>query len=272
MEVKFDLVSVSFDSETLHGLYCKSLKSRGTVIHLHGTWGNFYANPFIKPLAKMYIDNGYDFLTINIVGHDETSINENFEKSIKSIEFWIGDVKPTLPLILQGHSLGALKVLRLIKNKSSILNDVSAVVLLSPFDIVSFYLSNPPSDNKHKKELVSKLIAEGKGDENLPLEVFNLWQISNNTYFSAIEEGAYLDLFNARNGSFIDISFSGFNKKILVALGNNDFASTPKAGEMKHLIDAKCFPNVTTILIDNAPHNFAGCVNDLSEAIKIWLG
>lgn len=272
MNTKFDLVAMTFDGNALHGLYSKLSSSCGTVVHLHGTWGNFYANPFIIPLADMYCDMGYDFLTINIVGHDETSIDEDFEKSIKSIEFWINELNLKLPLILQGHSLGALKVLRLIKNKSSVIKNTAAIVLLSPFDIVSFYLGDQNNNGSEKLEKLTRMIAEGKENDNVPSDIFALWPISVKTYFEAVKEQGYLDVFNSRNGVFDAQLFSEFKNKMLVVLGSKDYASTPETEKMKQQIDANFLDNTTTVLIKDAPHNFAGCIDKLVNEVKMWLG
>jgi len=273
MAIKFELVSTSFDGEILHGLYSTKQKPLGTVVHLHGTWGNFYANPFIKPLAEMYDNAGYNFLSINIVGHDETSIDENFERSIASIESWLNDLKLNHPLILQGHSLGALKILRLIKNKSLVIKETKAVVLLSPFDIISFYLGDLHDEvNIQKYNKITKMINEGKGTDIVPKEIFNLWSISVNSYYSAVREQGYLDIFNARNGSVVVNDLVDFRNRIFIALGSKDFASTPNTTIMKQLIDAQQLKNVTTVLIDEAPHNFAGYVDILAQRIKLWLG
>ena len=41
-----------------------------TVIHIHGSCGNFYENAFIATMARLYTARGVNFLSFNNRGHD----------------------------------------------------------------------------------------------------------------------------------------------------------------------------------------------------------
>jgi hypothetical protein len=100
-------------------------RATATVIHIHGSCGNYYENNFIPVMAETYASSGVNFLSVNNRGHDciaETyrhgkleyvgGCSENIDECIYDIE---GAVKFAQELgrriILQGHSMGCLKVL-----------------------------------------------------------------------------------------------------------------------------------------------------------------
>ena len=122
----------SEDGYLLHGMVCESVPgdaSSSWVIHVHGSYGNFYENFFLPVMAEQYVSEGVSFVAINTRGHDYYAdlkkrrdsgyesrriggIREIFQESVLDIAAWIRYARSrgARRVILQGHSLGAMKV------------------------------------------------------------------------------------------------------------------------------------------------------------------
>lgn len=100
-----------------------------TIIHVHGSFGNFYQNQFIKVMAELYTQANINFLTFNLTTHD--GISEGITH-VNGIQQWnytgyslsdfntcISDIRGAIKyaenfnarIILQGHSLGCDRIL-----------------------------------------------------------------------------------------------------------------------------------------------------------------
>ena len=58
------------DGLALKGYLATANNSTATVIHIHGSCGNFYENAFIATMARLYTARGVNFLSFNNRGHD----------------------------------------------------------------------------------------------------------------------------------------------------------------------------------------------------------
>jgi predicted alpha/beta-fold hydrolase len=190
MTARFELVTCKANGVELHGIYASPPEgSEKLAIHVHGTWGNFYGNPFIAPLAEVYLKNGYAFLSANFPGHDETAVTENIEDFEPALQSWMSQW-PRRRVLLQGHSLGAIKVLKLRKSKAWSALNVMGVVLLSPFDVTRFYEVQTKMSVSDLRSVVNKFAEEKGLDSVLPSEVFGLWPISAGVVLAGLDEGA----------------------------------------------------------------------------------
>lgn len=269
MEMRFKLVSVKFGESELHGLLNKVENPIGTAIHVHGTWGNFYANPFIVPTGELYSEFGLNFLTANFPGHDETAVNEKFEDFSKALDDWLKIYSPGGPLLLQGHSLGALKILFYMADPNAKNKDrVASIILLSPFDIVAFYSNGQLSRIHERLDRVKTLIEVEGPDVNVPKDMFDMWPISSQTFYNIAKPGSVSDQFPSRlelEGAFLyEIKIPVF-----IGIGSDDFAAYPSPREVIRMI--KTQNNIYSTIINGAPHNFAGQVDSLANELRKWL-
>ena len=268
---KYALVSIEFPSGKLHGLYSPATKNfRGTVLHIHGTGGNFYFNPFIDPLRGAYHKNGYDYFTVNFPGHDNTVVHENFEDSNRAIDAWIGRMKGG-PVILQGHSLGTLKILNYLeKSDPDKIKRIKAIVLLSPFEIVAFYSQyNGKPHDFVRKELDNLYVNHCDESDYVPRYIFDKWPISIRTFKNAIEENGIMDRFPARN-DLRNCSIFRLRIPVFIALGSSDDYLYPPAETVYDMIRNKQ-NNIACCLIKGAPHNFEGKIDGLVKNVESWL-
>lgn len=269
------LVRVSTkDGIELQGLNYKSSigNSDTAIMHLHGTWGNFYGNPFIDHFAEAYPSNGYSFLTVNNRGHDEGSITERIRDSIKDVDTWLKFAADQgyRKVVLQGHSLGALKAVHYVRNTdlSASPVEIPGIVLLSPFDAVAF---NCKKEIDKREEKITKTEALAATDPNqlVPADLWDMWLISAGTFLELIGKNTEADIFPFRKGNLNGSMLSYLTLPVFAAVGGNDFAAFPSPeAEYNQL---RALANVQTVLIDGGPHNFAGHELALIARILPWL-
>jgi pimeloyl-ACP methyl ester carboxylesterase len=251
----------------LHGLSTGDADT--LALHIHGTWGNFYENPFALGIAETYVSAGYRYASVNNPGHDGGSINEDFDESTSAILGWVEALQRPQDsgLVLQGHSLGALKLLRLLSAAPTPIPAVSGLVLLSPFDLVAFYAGVGQSVAARRE--AARAQAKLHGDTAiLDTSVFDTWPIGVDAYLRATEVGGPWDLFPTRDGSVGRLASIGL--PTLVVLGSADFAATPTVSEVARLVRDHV-PEANVHVIQDAPHNFAGYEKQLYSVVGSFL-
>ena len=266
--MSYELVLADWAGGRLHGLLSHPSASErvGLAIHVHGTWGNFYGNDVVAELGRVYNEHGYSFLAANFSGHDENSIYEEFETFPASLVAWLDAVPVQGRLILQGHSLGALKILYLASSGRLKSIDPHAIFMLSVFDSVGFYERETRVNETLHAYL--KTLVESAGDRVIvPETAFPHWQISASTLRAATTERGSWDQFPSRLGAVG--ALEALSVPTAVLIGSEDFASVPDPyavsdllGSMRHLRSA---------LIDGAPHNFAGKEAEAARFLTEWL-
>lgn len=144
------------DGLYLHGYYSPSSDKKIALLHIHGFEGNFYENNFIYVLAESLNKNNIAFLTVNTRGNGAItdfntvdgkyktigSWNELLEGAHLDINAWIKYLidQGYQEIILQGHSLGTIKVIRYLF-EGEYKNKINKLILLAPFE-----KRLPPSD------------------------------------------------------------------------------------------------------------------------------
>lgn len=250
----------------LHGLLFPG--SDSLVLHIHGSWGNFYENPFAVGLSSIYNKHGFTYATVNTPGHDFGTIHEDFDESLDCIVSWVNNINSECnSIVLQGHSLGALKILRMFQEShyEEFLSRVKGLVLLAPFDLVGFY----GGQNIDRRREHAKEFRDQNGEEALvPSTIFDIWPISVKTFLELSEPDSEFDLFPTRKNEIG--SFRNLEIPTLVAIGENDIASYPlpeKAIELLNDGNNK----IETRLLENAPHNFVGEESNLYSLIDEFV-
>src|SRR5271154_5119255 len=70
-KVKGELVTFKNANAFHHdGILYQRENVHTTIIHVHGSFGNFYQNEFLRIMAKTYLDANINFLSFNLAGHD----------------------------------------------------------------------------------------------------------------------------------------------------------------------------------------------------------
>ncbi len=268
-------IQLTHGRETLHGVSTNLENAHGTVVYVHGTGGNYHEHSFIDASADLYTNSGRNFLAVNVPGHDATAFDESFDDSIAALDGWITQDAPTGPLVLQGHSSGALKMLRYIQ-RGIHAHRVERIVLLAPFDVVVFYGGPTEEGRRARAAELDALIATSGSQTPVPPELFDAWPVSAGTMREAITEEGPWDQFPVRKrllGSVVE----DIEVPVLVAIGSQDLDELIPQ-ESAEFFDpiaickmAEELPNVTTALIDGAAHSFTNCEDILIKSIQEWL-
>ncbi len=267
MEMPFELVTVEHSNGSLHGLWSHTANSKGVAVHVHGTWGNFYGNALIARTARLYASHGLDFVTVNFPGHDETAIDENIDDFAPALDRWLALVGSShTPVLLQGHSLGAVKIADAIVS-DRLPRSVVGVVMLAPFDVVAFY-SRATEGNIEK--LHQELERASDDDHGLvPTRLFDSWLISTRAMRNLTTPGGRWDQFPTRNGD-PGAALSRTTVPIITLIGGDDFAATPSPPDAVSILTGPQSRSIGSV-VPGAPHNFAGRETELVSAIDDWL-
>lgn len=261
------------DGLYLHGYFVPSQKNKTAVLHIHGFEGNFYENWFVHVLAKTLENSDIAFLSVNTRGNGKDTDFDTTDENIKRVgahyelleeayididawmEFLIEGGYETI--ILQGHSLGTVKVARYLtegKHKDK----VNKLILLSPFDRKTFIESYT---KKTVEELLAKAqqkIDEGKEEERVTRD-FDIAGVSYKSYVSWYKQDDFGRMFEFCTK---DYDFPALKKILIptkIIVGSKDeyfHASNPEHPEeaMKLLLDN--IPNSKGKIIDGAVHSF----------------
>ena len=241
------------------------------ALHLHGTWGNFYENPFVAEVAESYLCRGWRYASVNLPSHDGGSVHERLPDSLDAVRAWLDLLcDDGAPLILQGHSLGANKVLGLMHDPAyrDIAARVIGLVLLSPVDMVAFY-GGPNSTAVRQARAIATRVARADERATMPPELFDLWPISAGLFLEMTESDGAWDLFPSRTGDGHVRWVAGTERPTLVAIGADDAAMFPSPADIAEGLAT--IPHASVRLIPRAPHNFSGQEPVLRDSIATFV-
>lgn len=285
MKTKFVRI-VTKDKLILSGnLYSPDKTTKKTILHIHGMSGNFYENLFLDYMAYEFTKNGYSFFSVNnrgagtffdfpIKGKKEAhkrigNAYEKFEECIFDIKAGIDFLEKEgfKEIILQGHSLGAVKVAYyMAKTKDK---RVSKLILVSPSDMVGL---TEDKDHTKRMSLSKRLITEGKGSELLPDLLWGWARLSAATYVNLSERNTAVDVFNTYDKE-APSCIKDITIPILAILGGTDDAAILPIKEALEVIKnkAKKAPRFGKLIIGKAPHSYFGYEKSLAKGIVDWL-
>lgn len=277
------------DNLRLDGLLFEPAKKSSTgILHIHGMAGNFYENIFLDSMVEEYTKAGYAFLTVNTSGHDFIAdlsivgereehkragqIFAKFEDCVSDIDAWLKFFKSKdySKLILQGHSLGAVKVVYYLYKKPE--SDLVALVIASPPDMLGLARVGEEKKNFERDLAEAKrLVADGKGKNFLSNVIWDWYYLSAETYLNIVADGAKTDVFPIlRGGDFKELE--SIKIPILAFYGGTDDAAvfSPEKDLVvikKHLKNSKS----KTLLIGTAPHSYFKHERQVALTVVDWL-
>lgn len=281
--------TVTSDKLRLDGLLFEpNKKSKTAILHIHGMTGNFYENVFIDSMAEEYTKAGYAFLTSNNRGHDHIAdfqiigqkenykrigdVFEKIEDCILDIEAWLKFLKQKKyeVLILQGHSLGAVKAVYYLSNCAS--SPFVALVLASPPDMLGLVRVESEKNNfKRNLSEAKRSTKKMRGDILLKNKTWNWYYKSACSYLNFFADGSKTDVFPIlRNGDFKELE--NIKIPILAFYGGTDDAvvfSPKKDLEVikKHIKN----PKSKTLLVGTASHSYFKHEKQVAKNVVNWL-
>jgi pimeloyl-ACP methyl ester carboxylesterase len=258
--------------------------SKKAILHVHGSCGNFYENMFLDNMARDYCNAGVTFLSMNTRGHDyiaDLKIGKDdeytwmtaggyydiFDDSLLDIQAGM-DFLTNLgytEIILQGHSLGAVKVCY-----AALEGLCRQIILMAPPDVIAIQKAH--LGNRFDKVLLLALErkSSGKGMSLMPKNVYE-HRISANSYISLFNYGSMASVFQYSEESDLgSIYVSNDNIKCIALIGNNDeYLVVPIEKVDKWF--RKCFTNIEIEIIPDCGHSFQGCEQILVDRILGWI-
>lgn len=207
---------ISFKSQS--GYMCKGIlysdnECDQTVIHIHGSYGNFYDNLFIQQMAFAYNKNRINLLAFNLETHGGFSdgfIGERygyFGGAISTFESCFDDIQGAIDfaetfskrVILQGHSQGTDKVLYYLINSKR----CYPIILISPCDSYALQKEWIAPESVEDQIARIKKIPEN-GMTWLDLKEYGIKSGEEN-YYIPITKRAFLSLAEGFNFNFTRI-------------------------------------------------------------------
>ncbi len=253
------------------------------VLHMHGMSGNGYENYFLDNLRELYSQQGLTFFSIDNRGRgvitdfrqgDGTkqagSCFELIEESVHDIAGAIEYLKTLgkTKIILQGHSLGCLKVVNYLVNNAA--DEVISAILIAPTDMVRW----GEADANHHDYLAraQKMVAEGKGDELVEERVWSQkTPISAKTYISICAPGTSADIYGDREGGAL---LGRIKIPMLLVYGDADTGLQKTYGSVENWVKrVEGIKNDKTEIqiIEGAQHGFRDHEIDLAQALERFI-
>lgn len=284
------------DGLELHGLFCSPADREANgmaLLHVPGFTGNFYEEKFVDYIAERVTKRGCAFLAVNTRGHDYLSgfirktdsgityvqiggAYEIFEECIFDVKAWIDFLQGRgySRVILEGESLGTLKTVFYEHQTQD--ERVRGVVLISPVDHIG--LQRMATEGKYDEaiNIARQMIEHGKSDELMPRVYCPLWRfsISAKSYINAFGPNTKSGIFNFHDPNARFEELSTIKCPMLATYGTiREAVVDNKVEEALSIIKrrAKSSKRCDTAIIRDAPHNYLGREEELSETIGNWI-
>ena len=275
----------------LDGILYRAPRAKITVVHAHGSFGNFYQNVFVRVLAAEVQRAGANFFTFNLSAHDGVAegyfSDGRFEyvgASMVGFDTCLEDLRGAVrfaegfssDVVLSGHSLGCDRVVA-----SSLHHGWRyPLVLLAPCDSYALQanLRAPETVELQRERLRLEETAPRSGNAResfdwLPLSEYGVRSSAEWTYpnpitrnaFLSISAGAPYRLFRFDSEPTWHLGCRG-----LVVTPGSDALLTAKSAAVGDFF-ANALSNCRHLVIPG-DHMFAGSEEQLAGHVSRWLG
>lgn len=256
-----------------------------TIVHVHGSFGNFYQNEFLRVMAKTYLCSRINFLTFNLAGHDAlaegyrnewdfeyaggavTSFNECRVDIQAAIDFVLSFSQR---VVLQGHSMGCDRVLHyLLSSRAN-----HDLILISPCDSYRLQANwiAPETIEQQISRIKSEPVCAG-GLDWLPAGEYGLRQ-GEWTYPIHITRRSLLSVLEGPAFQLIRIDQPAdfrINQKVLIYIGGDDELQTSSREIMIKYFEDRVQHLTRVSPYPDGDHSLWGCERQVSEEIVNWI-
>lgn len=285
MEFKIKGCIISFASKS--GYQCKGIfygdsSYKKTVIHIHGSYGNFYDNYFIQEMAYEYNKNRINLLAFNMETHGGFAEGfkgdtycyvggavSRFESSYDDIQGAVEYVKTfSQDIILQGHSLGTDKVLYYLMKSCS----KYPIILLSPCD--SYELQKRWIAPETVEEQIERIKRLPETELTwLDIKEYGI-KSGDENYYIPITKKAFLSLADGFNFKMTRIEVPcdeyWLDTDAFIYIGGNDAFQTSDISAVRRFWNMRLRnPQVSYYKIGD--HDMSGVLDDVIKAILSWI-
>lgn len=281
----FELVKTTTkDNLILHGLFSEGEKEKPVVLFVHGFRGDFFSEDYVLEIAEKLKSKDISFLTVQNRGTASDYVINTTDKSHKrygsdfevlkeahlDIDGWIDFLleRGFKNIVLCGHSLGTLKVVRyMIEGKY--IKSVSGLILLAPPDNIALTeVYTKGKGIKYLKDAVKK-VKERQGEEMTPSSFLDV-VISFKTYASWHTEGDLSNIFSFHKKGYTFPILNKIKIPVMAAIGTKDeFLEMAKIGDAKLVMDKlrNNIGNFTGYILEGADHEYKGFEKEVAGYI-----
>lgn len=289
----FEIIGILFQKNVTNDTDISKHENNSIIIHIHGSFGNFYQNKFIWYMSDLYCKNGIDFLSINTSAHD--GISEGYYgKNLKYVGGAVTryqdsqlDIQAAVDfarqlgyddIILQGHSLGCDKIIDFSINSRDNLD----IILLSPADsyaVQSNWIA-PETVGGQISRLQNELrkvddFAWGSADLDWlkPHEYGARGKNEDWVYQIPVTRDTLLSILTGSAFKYLNLKLSPefyIDVNAVVYIGGSDALLFVSPTEMSNYLRGK-FKNFTPILDIDADHDIIGVEEKLILRLIEWI-
>lgn len=291
MHQNYNLIRVTTaDHLYLNGLYREGDKTKAAVILIHGFTGDFYSHDFYHVISDKLTENRNALILAQNRGtglHTEF-IKDNggfaylgsFYEKIEDahldisayIEFLVNEGYEQIVLV--GHSLGTIKVVRyLFEGQHK--DKVAKLVLLAPFDKNVFMEMKAGNDWDNFLKNAKDKIDSGKGQEIVPVPEYEDYPVTYETFYSWYNKTDLNRIWDFYKQPYEETLISQLSLPVKVILGSEDeyttypsYHETPES-VLKTLNEK--IQNCETHLLAHAGHSFKGHEAELANEVVKFL-
>lgn len=268
----------------LDGLVFGPSRPRLAIVHVHGSLGNFYQQPFVRVFANRLAEDGVAVLSFNLTAHDGVSEGyttdgemryvggslSRFETCLDDIEAlrrFAGSISPKV--VLQGHSLGCDRVLFYVRHRARGV----PVILLSPCD--SRRLQEQWLGGEEISTQVARLSRDDDDEEiNLvPASEYGVSGPDGWTYSIPVSRSTLLSIVSGPPFDILHVDDSAqpvSRAPAFVYMGANDAIRGAELEEMREHV-SRLLPACDVFAVDGGDHSLDGCATEVADAISKWI-
>ena len=281
-----ELVTVTSASGLeLDGILYRSGSSRTTIVHVHGSFGNFYQGRLLKVMASAYVGAGLNLLSVNMASHDGMAEgswrNGEFAYiggAVASFDECTNDITGIVAfashfsdrIILQGHSLGCDRVLQFsIERKAK-----HDIVLLAPCD--SYQLQDNWITPETVESQVARLKRDARHDVSLDWLPPREYGIKGNeadwTYTIPVTRRAFLSIAEGAPYRLIKVKQPAdfqLDQRALILIGGNDALQVWPHDTMFDYFRRR-INSVEGVVLPSGDHMFASWEAKVAAIVIAW--
>ena len=277
---------VSFENKRglrLDGILYRADESAISVVHVHGSYGNFYQNNFVRLFASRYVTEGLNFLSFNISGHDgiaEGYRGNDFEYvggAVSPFSECVHDIASAIDLVkrfsstvvLEGHSLGCDRILHFLLTTGARLNSI----FLSPCD--SYALHSRWIRPESVEQQIQRLKGSRAGEdlETLPSREYGVRQGGGEVYNIPITRRALLSIIDGPPFKLMRIDTQAefsLNSSAFAYIGGQDQLQTVGANTMFSHLEMRV-RRLRRLYVADGDHDMKGCEDIVAKQIAAWI-
>lgn len=269
----------------LDGILFRANLSRVTIVHVHGSFGNFYQGRLVRMMAGKYIGAGINLLSLNMASHDGLaegyrSDDEcayvggaigNFGECVADIEGAVNFVSTFSDrVILQGHSLGCDRILQYLIERQA----KNEFVLLAPCD--SYQLQANWIAPETVEEQITRIRAEPPRDplfDWLPSNEYGVKGGNDWTYAIPITRLAFLSIAEGPPYRLMKIKKPAkffLDQRALVCIGGADALQVWPNETMFEYLGGR-IAEIEEVFEPSGDHFFSGLERRIIERIIRWV-